>query len=295
MLFTGGTRGPAIALSASGNVYVTGPTGSGYQVTANAFQTTYPGGNDSAYLMVINPSVSGSRHGLLYSSYLGNNKFHTVQARGSPWIPVAMPTSPVFTSGTRVSRQPREPFQTTFGGGETDAFVSEVQPHLVWRGVPGLVNLPGPRRPRDPATATDNPSVPSLGSQTGPGIAVDNAGNVYVTGSTRRAIFLRRQEHNPPRDHATRHRRYELVEIPTTPTSRKSTQRERRQQISTYLGGNNLDGASGIAVDGGGNVYVTGWTRSPNFPTVNPIQAQKAKRHSTAITTTPTATCSWRC
>ncbi|MBI3804729.1 MAG: SBBP repeat-containing protein [Nitrospirae bacterium] len=36
---------------------------------------------------------------------------------------------------------------------------------------------------------------------------------------------------------------------------------------STYLGGNESDGATGIAVDAAGNAYVTGWTRSANFPT----------------------------
>jgi uncharacterized protein (TIGR03437 family) len=36
---------------------------------------------------------------------------------------------------------------------------------------------------------------------------------------------------------------------------------------STYLGGSEKDGASGIAVDGNGSAYVTGSTTSPDFPT----------------------------
>ncbi len=35
---------------------------------------------------------------------------------------------------------------------------------------------------------------------------------------------------------------------------------------STYLGGSGTDQASGIAVDGSGNVYITGYTTSANFP-----------------------------
>ena len=40
---------------------------------------------------------------------------------------------------------------------------------------------------------------------------------------------------------------------------------------STYLGGTNLDYGTGIAVDGAGYVYVTGYTSSTNFPTKKPF------------------------
>jgi hypothetical protein len=41
---------------------------------------------------------------------------------------------------------------------------------------------------------------------------------------------------------------------------------------STYLGGNADDWGRGVAVDGAGNVYVTGWTWSPDLPLLNPLQ-----------------------
>ena len=42
---------------------------------------------------------------------------------------------------------------------------------------------------------------------------------------------------------------------------------------STYLGGSDFEIAEGIAVDSSGNAYITGDTRSTNFPTANPVQA----------------------
>jgi hypothetical protein len=45
---------------------------------------------------------------------------------------------------------------------------------------------------------------------------------------------------------------------------------------STYLGGDTGDKGMAIAVDTQGNAYVTGFTRSANFPTVNPLQPHLA-------------------
>src|SRR5206468_3829097 len=44
---------------------------------------------------------------------------------------------------------------------------------------------------------------------------------------------------------------------------------------STYLGGSDVDGANGIAVDAAGQAVVAGFTQSINFPTASAFQAAR--------------------
>ena len=95
----------------------------------------------------------------------------------------------------------------------------------------------------------------------GQAIAVDSAGNVYVAGTTLATNF---PTVNPVQ--ATNHGSTEGFVTKINPAGTALV-------YSTYLGGTDADGVSGIAVDSAGNVYLTGLTQSTNFPTANAIQA----------------------
>jgi beta-propeller repeat-containing protein len=99
------------------------------------------------------------------------------------------------------------------------------------------------------------------GSDLGAGIAVDSAGRAYVAGITSSSNF--------PTVNAVQpvwggNRDAFVAELNATGST---------LVFSSYLGGSDSDSANAIALDGAGNVYVTGSTSSQNFPTVRPLQA----------------------
>jgi hypothetical protein len=261
------SAGGAIAVDSSGMIYVTGSAGTGLPTTGNAFQGTYQGGtgnlNGEAFLAEINPNVGGSA-GLLYASYLGGS--HGDAATG-----IAMDASgnAYLTGSTSSTNFPTTSgaYQRAFGGTGWDSFVAKFNPALsgaaslvystylgatsgtgstgYWHAEPGILNL----------------------TESGPGIAVDSAGDAYVTGSTTAANFP-----TTPGALQTKYgggtgitNRGDSYVTKLNPTGTGLV-------YSTFLGGNNTDGGAAIAVDGAGNAYVTGWTLSNNFRTQNPIQ-----------------------
>ncbi len=93
------------------------------------------------------------------------------------------------------------------------------------------------------------------------GIAVDASGHVYVTGETASSDFPKK---NPFQQNFGTPSEAFVTKLGPTGTN---------LIFSTYLGGNNSDFGSAIAVDASTNVYVLGFTDSSNFPTQNGYQS----------------------
>ena len=91
-------------------------------------------------------------------------------------------------------------------------------------------------------------------------VTTDSAGNAYVTGWTESSDF--------PTSNPAQAGSGGAVDVFVAKFNASGA-----LVYSTYIGGRGDDRGFGIAVDGAGNAYVTGWTGSSNFPTAAPLQA----------------------
>jgi hypothetical protein len=234
--------GESIAVDKNGNAYVTGYAQSiAFPTTPGGFQTTLGGGVD-AFVTVLNPT--GGR--LLYSTFLGgtaNEEGFTiaVDSLGMAYVTGFTASSNFPTTAAA--------FQVAFGGGNTDAFIAKLDPTK--SGAASLVYstfLGGSGDENNQNFLRDI-------------LAVDSAGNAYVTGATTSTDF---PTVNPMQ--AASSGGFDAYVAKLNAAGSKLI-------YSTYLGGSGDDFGRGIYVDGGGNAFVTGQTSSADFPlTANPFQ-----------------------
>jgi hypothetical protein len=113
-------------------------------------------------------------------------------------------------------------------------------------------------------------------------IAVDGQGNAYVTGFTDSPDF-------PITNAITGHAKIggsysqSFGFYPIDAFVAKLNSGGSNLMFSTYLGGSGMDGGDGIALDSSGNIYVTGYTFSTNFPATNAITYRLAGRTNTVL------------
>jgi hypothetical protein len=228
--FLGGSGedwGRDIAVNDAGAAYVAILTYSrDFPATQGAFDATHNGGRE-ALVAKVDPSGSG----LVYATFLGGSgqdwsQGIAVDGDGCAWV-AGVTFSPDF---------PTTPgsFDTDHNG-LSDAFVARFNTEgsdLIYASYLGAT---GEERSTD--------------------IALDGSGNVYLAGWTRSADF-------PVTDGALGtsfggHTDVFVARLDPTGS---------RPPYSSLLGGSEFEAIYGIALDGPGNVYAVGWTRSADFP-----------------------------
>jgi hypothetical protein len=221
-----------IAVDSDGAASVAGWTGSFNFPTVNPVQPAHGGGTWD--LMVSKLNAAGTA--LVYSTYLGGSQDDV------PWsIAVDGDGAAYVTGYTDSFNFPTiNPMQPTHGGGTHDGLVSKL-------------NAAG--------TLVYSTYLGGSMNEMLWGIAVDAVGAAYVTGDTGSLDFPTVNPIQPA--HAGGEQDAVVSKLNAAGTA---------LVYSTYLGGGQDDGLRGIAVDGDGAAYVTGFTNSFNFPTVNPIQ-----------------------
>jgi uncharacterized protein (TIGR03437 family) len=231
-----GDRCWAIAVDRAGNVYFTGETTSVNFPVAKAAEPNFHGGID---VFAAKLNIQGNV--LLYSTYLGGGFIDIAYG-----IALDRFDNAYITGRTESPNFPiKNPYQRALRG-QRDAFVTKLSPdgEILYSTFLG----------GDPAT----PGGPD--EDTGYGIALDSLQNIYVTGYTTSPsfpVFKPMQRNFGGAEDAF------VTKIDSTGSS---------LIYSTYLGGTRADDGRAIAVDGFGDAYVTGYTLSADFPSVNALQ-----------------------
>ena len=239
----------AIALDASGNVYVAGFTNSSDFPTETGFyDASWNGTND-----VFVAKFSGDLTQLLASTFLGGSNddgANTIAVDGSGNVYVAGSTKSGNFPFTASAYDPSR----NGAANTTDAFVSKLSGDLT--------------------QLLASTFLGGTGSDAANAMVLDAAGNVYVTGFTYSSDF-------PVTAGA-----YDMSNPDTNYADAfisKLSGNLQQLLVSTLLGNDGTDVAKAIALDSTGNVYVAGYTSSTVFPTTSGAYDQSGNGYSDAF------------
>ena len=225
----GNDWGNAIAVDESGNVFMTGYSWSdNFPTTAGSFSASFNGVKD-AYISKLTNDLST----LLVSSYIG----------GSSWdngLSIAVEsTGDVIISGATGSTNfpiAGAAYNNTHNGGSNDVFVCKLDNELSSIIVSTFIG-------------GDNDDY-------GYDLALDNMGNIFVTGRTESTNYPAVGGYDNAFNGG-----FEDVFISKLNNGLSTL------LASTYIGGSTDEGADAIVVDDAGNVFISGFTYSDDFPT----------------------------
>ena len=234
--FIGGSSvdvGLSLTIDSYGNTYITGMTTSiDFPTTVGSFDQTYNGGGLIYYgdSFVFKLNIDGSN--LVYSTYLGG-----ILGDSGQCILVDLNDCAYITGFTE-----SPDFPTTLGSydiihnGGFDAFIAKVNP--------------------DGSELVYSTFVGGSSSDYGYSIVADENNNIYATGSTGSSDFPTTSEsfdetHNGEED---------VILF-------RLSQDGSELDFSTFIGGSGRDRGWDLCIDSKRNLYVTGYTESPNFPT----------------------------
>ncbi len=296
----GGAIGPQLALDSLNNIYVTGRTGSNDFPLVNPLQATMNGSLD---FFVTKLSRDGTR--IVYSTFLGGpdavdanpseaSPTINVDASGNVYIlgytnsagyPTLNAHQATFAGGldpvlTKINARGSAILFSTYFGGTSDDKARDIaldrsgNIYITGRAdssdFPLLNPLQGQYRGRGDVfvskLTTDGVLVFSTfwgggNTEKGRAIVLDDAGNIFVTGNTQSTDF---PVVSPYQRTLGGTGDMFVLKIDYTLT---------KVSYSTYVGGTDDDLGAAIALDKYGNMYVAGYSKSTNFPTVSPFQA----------------------
>ncbi|MCD6011229.1 MAG: surface protein [Flavipsychrobacter sp.] len=215
-------HGYKIASDGSGNVYITGWTGSTTGIaTSGAYQTAYGGGVFEAFLAKFNSA--GTIQWATYYGGAADDVGYGITTDGTGNVYFTGSTS--TTSGITTSGA----YQTTYGGGAHDAFLTKFSGSgtIQWATYFGGSN-----------------------GDDGYGVTTDGAGNVYVDGVTQSTSAIATSG------------AYQTTLAGSLDIFLAKFSSSGAILWGTYYGGSDIENQPGIAFDGTGNIFITGLTLS---------------------------------
>ena len=263
-----GASAASIAADDAGNAFVAANTQSTDLVIRNGFQTALavdPAGGITNDVVVarFNTAAAGDSS-LVYSTYLGGARNEI--PLGIDLNTAGLSTGRVTVGGSTESLDfPTTPnaFSTT-ASPDFDGFATTIDTSAV-----GAASL-------EYSTYVGGDSV-----DIGGGVAVDPSGDIYIalfTGSSNLPTPGGFQTSLSPDGVDTY-----LVRLDPDVAGPAAA------VYGTYIGGNNNDQPRDVAVDASGNAFVTGQTRSTDFPTRDPVQATFAGADDAFVTNVATS------